>query len=210
MRTVLGGPACATATILLLILPGAVTASGPSPQESAAQKTAFIPYAMDHGYFTCEIPAEWPLDRDAEEDAEFRIYEITLNGPAPMTRINIRYLLKDNPDFPGYENFLDRNSRNALGETRNARENYGPVTETRVAGTKAFELRRERMVYLHPETTSDESVGLKELLYVVPLRDGSFYVLHFETQTSFFAEFLPVFERIVASFKTLSQEKGKG
>ena len=191
------------ALAVLLALLGPLAATGaPSRDQGTAQEPAFIPYVMEHGYFSCEIPAAWDLQRDPEEDAEYGIYEINLYAPAPLTSINIRCLLKDNEDFSGYRDFLERNSKNILGETRNARENYGPVTKTKLAGKDAFELRRERMVYLHPESTSDESVSLKEILYVVPMKDGSFYVLHYTAETEFFGDYLPVFERVVASFKT--------
>ncbi|MGZ8896158.1 MAG: hypothetical protein ACXW3H_08120, partial [Candidatus Aminicenantales bacterium] len=83
----------------------------------------------------------------------------------------------------------------------NAREHYGPVQATKLGGTKAFELRRERMVYLHPESKSDESASLKEMLYVVPMNDGSFYVLQYTAEAAVFEEYLPVFERVAASFK---------
>lgn len=189
----------AVALALLIGLCAAVEAQ--SAPGDPAQGTGFKPYVMDHSYFSCDVPAAWELQRDAEEDAEYGIYEIYLHAPAPMTNINVRYLLKDNGDFSGYKDFLERNSSNALGETKNARENYGPVLAAKLGGMKAFELRRERMVYLHPESKSDESASLKEILYVVPMKDGSFYVLHYTADAAVFGEFLPVFERVAASFK---------
>jgi hypothetical protein len=188
---------------VVLALLGPLAANGaPSRDQGTAQEPAFIPYVMEHGYFSCEIPAAWDLQRDPEEDAEYGIYEINLYAPAPLTSINIRCLLKDNEDFSDYRDFLERNSKNALGETKSARENYGPVTKTKIAGKDAFELRREELVYLHPESKSDESASLKEILYVLPMKDGSFYVLHYTAKTEFFGDYLPVFERVVASFKT--------
>ena len=187
---------------VLLALLGPLAATGaPSRDRGTAQEPAFIPYVMEHGYFSCEIPAAWDLQRDPEEDAEYGIYEINLYAPAPLTGINIRCLLKDNEDFSGYRDFLERNSKNILGETRNARENYGPVTKTTLDGKPAFALKRDRMTYLHPESTSDESVRLIEDLYVLPMKDGSFYVLHYTAEADAYEEFRPVFERVVRSFR---------
>lgn len=192
----------ARAAVILALLCPLVAADNLSLPRSPAQATIFKPYVMEKDYFSCDIPADWELQRDAEEDAEYGIYEIYLYAPAPLTSINIRYFLKDNEDFSGYQDFLERNSKNALGETKNARENFGPITKTKLAGKGAFELRREEMVYLHPESKSDESASLKEILYVLPMKDGSFYVLHYAAKTEFFGDYLPAFERVVASFKT--------
>jgi hypothetical protein len=181
----------AAAALLLVALAGG----------AGAQEAAFKPYVMDNGYFSCDIPADWDLQRDAVEVEEYRIYEIALNGPARFTSIAVRYLLKDNSDFTGYKDFLSRNSKNVLGETDNPREHYGPVTKVRLDGRPAFELKRDRLTYLHPESTSDESVRLIEVLDVVPMKDGSFYVLHYTAEAGVFEEFLPVFKRVVGSFK---------
>ena len=67
-------------------------------------------------------------------------------------------------------------------------------------GRRAFELAREKLVFLHPETKSDESVQLKEKIYVLPAKAG-FYVLHFSAEKPAFEESLPVFEKVAKSFK---------
>jgi hypothetical protein len=177
----------------------ALPAPGAAP--AVPQDAAYATFVMDHDYFSCLVPAAWELERDAEEDEEYRIFEFTVRPPEPRTSINVRYLLADNEDFAGYEDFLERNSKNVLGETKNARENYGPVEKVALAGRPAFRLRRDLMVYLNPYSKSDESASLKELLYVVPVEDGSFYVLEYSADASVYETYLPVFERVAASFK---------
>ncbi|HOW84555.1 MAG TPA: hypothetical protein P5119_04280 [Candidatus Aminicenantes bacterium] len=191
------GRAAGLAAIILVL------AAHPAPAvpTAAGQAVEYKPYVMDHDYFSCEVPAAWDLERDAEEDEEYRIFEFYVHAPAPRTSINVRYLLKDNEDFAGYQNFLDRNSKNVLGETKNSRESYGPVEKVALAGLPAFRLRRDRMVFLHPESKSDESASLKELLYVVPISDGSFYVLEYSADASAYETYLPVFEHVAASLK---------
>ena len=49
------------------------------------------------------------------------------------------------------------------------------------------------------------SASIKEILCVLPMRDGSFYVLHFSAEAALFGDYFPVFERVVASFKTRSR-----
>jgi hypothetical protein len=158
---------------------------------------------MDHGYFSCSIPAAWTLEREKEKDEEYRIFEIQLLAPgenkAPAS-VFVSYYARDNEDFAGYEDFIGRNSKNALGETSSAREKYEPVGKIKLGGRRAFALAREKMVFLHPESKSDESVWLKEKMYVLPAKEG-FYVLHFSAPKDLFMENLPVFEKIAKSFK---------
>jgi hypothetical protein len=161
-------------------------------------------YVMDHDFFSCQIPAGWQLERDKAKDEEYRIYEIELIGPssgkAPVS-IRVSYYARDNEDFRDYRNFIERNSRNALGEKDNKREHYGPVKETRLSGRVAFELDREMMSYLSPQSKSDESVEIKERLYVFPSATGGFYVLHYSAPASGFEKSLPVFRNVISSFK---------
>jgi hypothetical protein len=162
----------------------------------------FKSYSMDSNYFSCEIPDAWGLNREKEKDEEYRIYEIELVAPesdkAPVT-VFVSYYAGDNGDFNGYTDFIESNSKNALGETRNKRENYEPVKKSVLSKRKGFELARERMVYLNPESKSDESVQLKEKLYVLPAKDG-FYVLHISAPKTLFFKYLPVFEHISRTF----------
>lgn len=172
-------------------------------QKEEKDTSAFTSYRMDSSYFSCEIPSIWDFKREKDQDEEYRIYEIELIAPesdkAPVT-LFVSYYAGDNGDFDGYTDFIERNSSNALGETRNARENYGPVKKTVLGRRKVFELERERMVYLNPESKSDASVLLKEKLYILSAKDG-FYVLHFTAPETLFLKYLPVFERVSRSFK---------
>ncbi len=163
----------------------------------------FKNYYMDNDYFSCSVPDGWTLERDKDKDEEYRIYEIQLLAPkAEKTPISVfvSYYAKDNEDFNGYEDFVKRNSRNVAGETKNKREIFESAKNITLAGRKGFELSRERLVSLYPKSKSDESVRLKEKLYVLPAKEG-FYVLHFSAQKTAFIANLPVFEKISKSFK---------
>ena len=171
--------------------------------QAKAKGVQFKPYSMDGGYFSCSVPADWSLERDEEKDEQYNIYEIQLLAPkaekAP-TSIFVSYYAKDNADFNGYEDFVKSNSSNVAGETKNSREVFEPAKKITLSGRKALLLSRERMVSLHPKSKSDETVQLKEKLYVLPAQDG-FYVLHFSAQKTAFIANLPVFEKIAKSFK---------
>ncbi|MGD9642695.1 MAG: hypothetical protein AB7V08_08155 [Elusimicrobiales bacterium] len=168
-----------------------------------AKGAQFKLYSMDNNYFSCSVPSAWSQERNKEQDEEYKIYEVQLLAPkaakAP-TSITVAFYAKDNEDFNGYQDFINSNSKNALGETKSSRENYEPVKNIALGGRKGFELARERLVYLHPNSKSDESVQLKEKLYVLPAKAG-FYVLHFSAEKSAFLANRAVFERVAKSFK---------
>lgn len=155
-------------------------------------------YVMDQNYFSCDIPAGWELSRDKDKDEDYKIYEIQLVKASAS--IFVSYYAADNEDFNGYRDFIKRNSVNVLGETRNTRENYEPVKEKTIGTRRGFELMRERLVYLHPQSKSDESTSLKEKHYVLPAKTG-FYVLHLSAPKAIFPEAVQVFEKIADSFK---------
>lgn len=180
----------------------AAACAGAQAKGKAAQ---FKNFAMDNNYFSCLVPANWSLERDKEKDEEYKIYEIQLMAPVSgkeSTSIFVSYYAKDNEDFNDYLGFIRRNTRNVAGETKTKRENFEPAKNVSLAGRKAVMLSRERMVYLHPTTKSDESVLLKEKHYVLPAKDG-FYVLHFSAPKESFLANLKVFEKVAKSFKGL-------
>lgn len=191
----------ATLSILMISLMAAAACAG----AQARERPQFKAFSMDNNYFSCLVPAGWALERDKDKDEEYKIYEIQLLAPgagkAP-TSIFVSYYAKDNEDFSGYESFVKRNSRNVAGETKTPRENFEPAKNVTVSGRKAILLSRERLVYLHPESKSDESVQLKEKIYVLPANEG-FYVLHFSAEKQSFKSGQAVFEKVAKSFKGL-------
>lgn len=187
-------------TLTMLSLLAAAACAG-----AQAKGAQFKLYAMDNNFFSCSVPAAWTQERNKDQDEEYKIYEVQLLAPkagkAP-TSITVSYYAADNEDFNGHEDFIKRNSRNVAGETKSSRENYQPVKKIALAGRAGFELARERLVFLHPQSKSDESVQLKEKLYVLPAKAG-FYVLHFSAEKGAFLANRAVFERVARSFKGL-------
>lgn len=189
------------AAALLFCLPAVPTARGAvKPPESKV-------YAMDKDYFSCVIPADWKFARDTSYEEEDGIYGIELTAPgsgkAPAV-IFVTYYAPGNADFRDKDDFIRRNSRNALGETKSPTETYGPVRKTAVGKAKApaFTMVNEEKRFLHPESKSEESVVMKEMFYVVPAAaEGGFHVLHFSAPRADYGRYLPVFRRLADSFK---------
>ncbi len=181
--------------------------AGISMAADASQPTKYKVYAMTNDYFTCMIPVDWQFIRDADYEEEDGIYGIELSAPSSgnvPVLVSVTYYTPDNLDFKGHDDFIRRNSRNALGETKSPTETYGPVENTVVGGAKApaFTIMNEEKRFLHPESRSEESVVMKELLYVVPAaKKGGFHVLHYSAPMSDYEKYLPVFRQLVDSFK---------
>ena len=175
-------------------------AAAPAKSAQAAKDTR---YNMES--FTCEIPGGWEVKRDKEKEVKAKIRKLELLGPraenAPVL-IYAAHYRKGSAAFTDYKDFIDRNSKNILGETESETEKFSLVKETSLAGKKAFEFDSEIKEYLHPESKSDESVVIKEKFYVIPGGDG-FFVLHYYAPASAFDKHLPVFNKLVSTFKPL-------
>lgn len=189
-------------SVLALMAASACAGAGKGGNPARA-RVQFKAYAMDKNYFSCSVPEAWALEREQEKDEQYKVYEIQLLAPkadkAPVS-VFISYYAADNEDFNDYQDYIDRHSKNALGETKSAREKYEPPKKITLAGRKGFALASEVQEYLHPESKSDESVLLKEKIYVLPAEAG-FYALRFNAPKAAFQEHLGVFEKIAKSFK---------
>ncbi|OGS13055.1 MAG: hypothetical protein A2234_09650 [Elusimicrobia bacterium RIFOXYA2_FULL_58_8] len=189
--------------ISVLSLMAASACAGAVKGGPGKPRAQFKAYTMDNDHFSCSVPAAWTLEREKEKDDQYKIYEIQLlapvSGKAP-TSVFVSYYAKDNEDFNGYQDYIDRHSKNALGETKSVRENYEPAKKITLGGRKGFELGSEVLEYLHPESKSDESVQLKEKIYVLPAKEG-FYALRFNAPKAAYLENLAVFEKVARSFK---------
>ena len=163
-----------------------------------------------HGFYSCELPAwGWETTVLDEEMDETREYFLQLTNKAnPSVTIEVTYFTSEAASFAGYDDFIQRNTRNALGETRSPRETYGPAEPVvNSLGIKAFRIERQRLVYLHLESKSEESMDLKEKLYVIPGEDG-FFVLHYSSPDYEFDFHTPDFERVFESFKPGKRPEG--
>jgi len=174
------------------------TAFATARGETEKTSPVFQKFEAYNGFFCCEVPAEgWELQFDEELDSTGEYEMKLMNGPM---LIDVIYYTPQQFSFTDHQDFIQRNTRNVLGETRNARETYGPAEPVEDHGMKAFRIERRRQVYLHPESKSDESMDLKEKLYVVPSEAG-FFVLEFSGPAALYDEHLATFEKIFSTFK---------
>ena len=112
------------------------------------QSTPTAPLSKDfqaaNGYFSCEVPAHgWEERSDPEMDPEYHEYNLSLvrSTAQGAVMIDVTYYAPESDSFTGPEDFIKRNTRNALGETKNARETYGQAEHVEDHGLKAFPVR---------------------------------------------------------------------
>lgn len=175
-------------------------------EEARQPKDEYLYFKMENNYFSCEIPKNWELKRNREKEQKSNIYEIELLGPraekAPVM-IYAAYYARGNNVFKDHADFIERNSKNILGETQSDTEKFSPVKRTMLNKKEAFEFESEIQEYLHPESNSEESVVIKEKFYVIPAKEG-FFVLHYYAPEAAFVQHLSVFNRIACTFTTIN------
>jgi len=154
---------------------------------------------IEGGYFTCDEPEGWEFIANDPDFGDDRTYLIGYAGPraedAPVV-IYIEFYGAGNGDFDGYEDFVQRNTTDVLGETTAVAE------KTKLGEMDALTFGYERKEYLHPHSKDDTFVIMKKRYYVILAKDREgFFVLDYSAPKSVFDRYLPDFERVVNSFK---------
>ncbi len=165
------------------------------------EKKVIVPkkFGIEGGHFTCIVPKDWEL---VENGLKYNTrFHITFTGPraegAPVL-MDVSYFGVGNKFFKDSQDFVTRNTIDLLDETIAIPE------KVRVNGMEAIKIEYEIKEYLHPEAKDDASVMVKEKFYVLLARGcRGFFVLHFLSPSSAYAEHLPVFEKVAASFTIL-------
>ncbi len=157
-------------------------------------------YTMDSNFFSCLIPSEWKIERDADKDKKNSVYKLTLIHPS-NSKVNIVLKYYAPQSGKNYKEFIETNSKTEDGKLEGPNEKYEAVKEIKVSGKKAFEINRKFKEFESLESKS-ESWWLKEKIIVVPAKKG-FYTLSFSADENVFQKILPVFDNVVKSFKML-------
>ena len=186
-----------TLTLLMLFCLPACAGAAKKP---AAPQPVFKAFAMEDKSFSCEVPAAWQQKRDLDKEKRDKTPQLELLGPraekSPVM-IYAAFYSKEGKYFDGFQDYIDRNSKDSWGETG---DKYSPVREIALGGRKAFVFEREVKTSVNPESPTGETVQIVEKFYVLPAADG-FFALHFYAPKSVYNKHLPVFERLAKTFK---------
>ena len=163
----------------------------------------FKKVTMDNNYFSCSIPKDWNFSKTAKRKNKNGVYGLQVVGPrannAP-TLVRVTFYLNNNIYFNGYSDFIESNSKDIFGDTKTKTDTYGPVEKIKLNSRIVYRFESEIKEYTDPEGKSGRFIMLKEKFYVIPSEKG-FHVLHFMSSEPSYSEYLPIFEKIVNSFR---------
>ena len=178
-------------------------------------------------YFTCDIPPDWGRTDGATvglSDEEKKTYGIKLQAPfwgEVPTRISVYYYAEGNLLYKSADHYLRLFAQPALGTALEG-SSYGAVSPTVISGREGVTFERVKNEYLPLNNTispidgeNDNNplvyerremmarpVPVRERFVVLPAPPG-FHALRYSAPEEDFAEALPVFEKVVATFHAL-------
>ena len=178
-------------------------------------------------YFTCDIPTDWgrtdgPISGLSDE--EKKTYGIKLQGPfwgEIPTWVSVYYYAEGNLLYKSADHYLRLFAQPALGVALEG-SSYGAVSPTIISGREGVTFERIKNEYLPLNNTISpvdredgnnplvyerrelmaRPVPIRERFVVLPAQQG-FHALRYSAPEEDFPEFLPVFEKVVATFHAL-------
>ncbi|MFH0787171.1 MAG: hypothetical protein V2B13_06095 [Pseudomonadota bacterium] len=164
-----------------------------------------IHFVKPGNYFSCDLPSQWGAWIDEREEKRIKVYGVFLTGPksingSPVT-ISVRFFSQANTIFKNEEDYIQRNAFPASDIPPLKGERFGPIQDISLAGRQAKIFERETFDYYPPHSLDTKEIPVKERIVVIPGREDGFYVLFFKAPTLIFAQYAPVFEKVIHSFK---------
>lgn len=184
------------------------------PEIKEVKPEPFDKYVMDHEYFTCYIPSHWKLERDAAGDEKAAIYEISLTMPDkakpedgdkyffPDPFIYVGYYAKDNQQHKTYESFIKDYEELAQKREGSDKSHYDKPKQSKINGQEATEITYEVYQEEPRGPLFTTKYWLKEKFIVIQAREG-FYILAYKSPREFYDQYLPAFEEVAKTFKSL-------
>lgn len=181
----------------------------------------FKEYISEGNYFRCILPSDWQKMENyfGLSQDEKKVYGIDIFGPGikdgPRASISAKYYAKGNLLHKTADQFIRLHSQPALGFVLEGNE-YGPVTETVVAGRKAKTFERQVFEFIDhvydPKSgrfytpIDPKKIPVIEKFIVIPAKEG-FYVLRYYAPSEIAEANIKAFEQVVNSFKPNVEER---
>jgi len=180
---------------LLLSALGALPAHCAAPVENAGMEKFAI-----GGYFECLLPAGWSRNvNDENPDKVFGVEVFQTTGPVQAV-ISVDYYAPGNAMYRSAVSFIRANSK----EDKTLKvegEKYGPVVPWR-SGDPGKMFDRRTFDFVPPDSAKPEKVAMIERHVVRESKKG-FYVLRCRFPEKIFKEYLPMFNKVAGSLRTL-------
>lgn len=130
---------------------------------------------------------------------DFHIWLAKQKDRIPPVKITVEYYAKDNVLYKTPKKFIERFSQPDPTLPSRGRE-YGPVTNTSIAGMKAKQFEREISQFVPLYAVEQKDIAIYERYIVVPAKEG-FYVLTYQCPMKSAKSNIQIFEKVVSSFK---------
>jgi len=211
-------------SVLFYVQSTAAEEPGYSKEKSPVMKS-FVPVTIRND-FSCEVPADWSKDGPSFglSQEEKKVYGLILQGPyrgETPVKISMHYYAEENLIYKSIDHYLRVFSQSALGVALEG-SSYGSITPVKVGGrdAKMFERIKKEYVPVNNTISSIDKpvkddprvyerqemmarpMSVKERFVVLPAEKG-FYSLRYTAPAEKFQEFLPVFEKVTASFRAI-------
>jgi hypothetical protein len=161
-------------------------------------------YVSDGRYFSVLLPKGWSKDEAIMTRRKMKIYGVEIGMPLQKedsfpVKITIEYYAKENVLYKTPEEFIKRLSQPDPTLPRMGRE-YGPITNTSIAGVKAKQFERNIPKFVPPHADEPKEIRIYEKYIVIPAKDG-FYVFTYQSPVEKAKFHIQTFEKILSSFK---------
>lgn len=171
----------------------------PLPFAAAAQEGGQVKYICDGAFFTAMIPSGWEKEEEILAGRAEKQYGVDLYSPGdkPGAAISLLYFGPDHPRFKTFEKYI-ATLRDTKDRIRG--EKPGKIRDTVVNNRYARTFDRRSYSMVPAYSPKPAKVEMLERFVVVPSKKG-FYSLSFKAPKGEAGRFLPIFEKIIATFK---------
>jgi len=182
------------------------------PQINEVHPEPYEQFVMDHGYFSCLIPASWKLERDQSGDEEAGIFEIKLKKtdkakpedgesyffPDPL--IYVGYYAKNNDQKKTYENFIKDYEELAESRKGSDKSHFSAPVKIDINGIESTEIEYEVYQEIPRGPLFQSEFWLKEKFIIIRAKEG-FYVAAYKSPRDFYDKYSAAFDELAKSFK---------
>lgn len=198
--------------VFIIFLIGVVLGIGFLPvfavdgQATAANETAspeLTEFICHRNFFRVNVPSDWVQYEEIMMADETKEYGVDLKGPAnkdgAFTSMTLIYYGPDHKRFTA-EKFLKLNAYEDAG-LKIEGEKYGKITDVVVAGQPANQFDKTEFLFLPIYAVEQVKIPMVKRTIVLKGKKGGFYVLEYSSPKDSFAQYLKIFEDVLASFR---------
>ncbi|MFH2203566.1 MAG: hypothetical protein ABIJ96_10655 [Elusimicrobiota bacterium] len=181
------------------------------PKEDDHLPKEYIYAGFQEARFSCRVPRDWRKVRSGIFNPTEKVYGIILLGPADRYKLSptiaIYYYAPDNPDFADAGEYIAMHQEAAMW-TKEGKILSKPK-QVKIAGKPATSFSRDAFSYASGRSSDGRDIKKRDDFVVLPRDDGSFYALTYSASHYEHPRWLPVFDKVLQSFRPAEEERKK-